>query len=134
MHTKQIGNISEAKVLARALELGYDVSLPFGEDCRYDMILDDRKELTRIQVKTGRLADGVIVFRTCSQNSQGKQRAKGKSYTAEEIDAFVVYCPELDKCFLVPVSIQLASQATLRVTEARNNQQEGIRLAKDFEF
>ncbi len=131
---KQIGNISEAKILARALELGYEVALPFGENCRYDMILDDRKELTRIQVKTGRLADGVVTFVTCSNNSQGAARGVRKEYTSEEIDAFAVFCPELEQCFLVPVTIGLTRMASLRVTEARNNQKQGIRLAKDFEF
>ena len=34
-------------------DAGYQVSTPFGENTRYDLVLDDGTTLTRLQCKTG---------------------------------------------------------------------------------
>jgi len=58
------GNISEAIVLARYLKAGFMVSTPFGVGAPYDMVVDTGASLFRVQVKTGRLRNGVIEFET----------------------------------------------------------------------
>jgi hypothetical protein len=45
------GDLAELKVAADLLERGCKVSLPFGEDCDYDLIADAGVVLHRIQVK-----------------------------------------------------------------------------------
>ena len=45
---KQKGDIGEAKCLAKMIELGIPVSLPFGDNQRYDMIIDVNGELKKI--------------------------------------------------------------------------------------
>ena len=130
MNPNQIGNISESKVLARALELGYEVSVPFGDNARYDLILDAEGTLTRAQVKTGRLKEGAIQFQSCYI----ADRYSRKDYTEQDIDVFAVYCPENDTCYVVPVGLCASRATSLRLHAARNNQKQGIRLAKDFEF
>ncbi len=54
MKTTQKGLISEAKVLARLVELGAKVLLPYGHDHPYDIAADVDGRLVRIQVKTAR--------------------------------------------------------------------------------
>ena len=44
---------------AALIEAGYAVSKPFGENQRYDLVIDDGETLARVQVKTGRLRNGV---------------------------------------------------------------------------
>ena len=71
-NTKRVGTISEAAVIMRFVKLGYRVSLPFGESTPYDLIVESPNDtLFRIQVKTGRLRNGVIRFAasdgTCSE-------------------------------------------------------------------
>jgi prevent-host-death family protein len=63
------------------------------------------------------------------------QRHVRTVYTPDEIDAIGIYCDELDRCFLVPISA-VPSQRTLglRLTPARNGQQACITLADDFDF
>jgi hypothetical protein len=56
--TKSIGDLSEAMVIAVLVRHGYLISIPFGENHRYDLIADDGERLLRIQVKTGRLRRG----------------------------------------------------------------------------
>ena len=60
--TKSIGELSELIVAAELGRAGYHVSLPLGESKRYDLIVDDGESLFRVQVKTGRLRNGAILF------------------------------------------------------------------------
>ena len=39
---KQKGNIGEAKCLAKMIELGIPVAIPFGDNERYDLIIEDK--------------------------------------------------------------------------------------------
>jgi hypothetical protein len=70
--TKSIGDLSEVMVLAALVRAGYRVSIPFGENHRYDVIADDGAQLLRIQVKTGRLRGGAINF-MCSSSHQHRR-------------------------------------------------------------
>lgn len=40
MNSKNKGNIGEAIILAEFIKYGIQVSLPFGDNARYDMIAD----------------------------------------------------------------------------------------------
>ena len=71
-NTKALGDRSEAVVLAELIQAGYKVSIPFGEDQRYDLILDDAGVLSRVQVKTDRLRDGAILFNCYSVHAGRK--------------------------------------------------------------
>lgn len=49
-------------------------------------------------------------------------------------ELFGVWCPELDTVYLVPVkSVPGGTDAHLRVSPTKNNQETGIRWAKDYE-
>ena len=45
MNSKDKGDIAEAFVTARLLEMGNSVSKPFGDNQRYDIIVDNKKDL-----------------------------------------------------------------------------------------
>lgn len=45
---KQKGNIGEAKCLAKMVELGIPVCLPFGDNERYDMVIEHEGKLKKI--------------------------------------------------------------------------------------
>ena len=52
--------------MAALWDAGYAVSVPFGENTRYDLVIDDGQRLARVQCKTGRLRKGAIIFKTAS--------------------------------------------------------------------
>jgi hypothetical protein len=55
---------------------GYLVSIPFGEDHRYDLVVEKDGILSRVQVKTGRLRNGVVMFNCYSSHGRvGKTAA-----------------------------------------------------------
>ena len=51
-----------------------------------------------------------------------------------EIEYFGVYCPDNDKCYLVPVDDVAKTVGILRVEPTLNNQSKGVRWAKDYEI
>lgn len=131
--TVTIGNIAEAHVLAALCDKFYTVLIPYGGGCRYDLLIDNDGQFTRVQCKNGCLRNGRILFKTCSvdRNWSGHS-SKERSYTADEIDAFGVYCPELGTVYLVPLKDCATSRVTLRINPPRNGQTKGIRYASDY--
>ena len=112
------------------LAWGYTVSVPFGV-ARYDLIAEINGELKRIQCKTGRLVNGAIEVKVVSRGYTGKGY-RNKVYHGE-IDLFGIYCPQTDKCYLVPIGNQMAA-ICLRIDPPKNNRVTGVRWAKDFEI
>ncbi len=112
---KAIGENSEAQALARLLGMGKVVLLPFGNNQRYDLVIDEGGVFIRAQVKTGRLRNGVVSFRTCSTNGF---TGVSKGYTGEA-DVFLVYCPENREVYQVPVAEVGREKAHLRVDSGK---------------
>ena len=110
MRPKHKGEVTEAIVLASLLKRGYSVSIPFGNNLRYDFILDDGKQLLRAQCKTGRLRNGTIIFNTASSGFRSiRYNYKGQA------DVFLVYCPGVKGVYIVPVEELGNCAACLRV-------------------
>ena len=132
LEPKQIGNLTELQCITAFFELGYKVSLPYGENCRYDFIADIDNKLIRVQVKTSKLSDDetTLTFscRSSNVNSKGCYR---KKYTPEEIDYFCTYYKGI--CYLIPVT-ECSLEKKLRLIEAKNNQQGRVNYAKDYEL
>ncbi len=134
-HPKAIGDRSTLAIMLALCEAGYDLLVPFGENTRYDLVIDDGTRLARVQCKTGRLRKGGITFNTCSSYAHHPNpRVVRRDYRGQ-IDYFAVFCPETRRSYLIPIAeVPLKRQARLRVHPARNNQQLGIRFAADFEI
>jgi len=49
---KRRGEIGEALFLAKAVTMGYGLATPWGDNLKYDMIVDTGKRLFRVQVKS----------------------------------------------------------------------------------
>jgi hypothetical protein len=128
--TKSIGERSELIVALALGRAGYLVAKPFGENSRYDLVIDDGKALFRVQVKTGRLRNGVIVFKTYSTHSHRKGVAC-KPYT-NEIDFFGVYCPALSSVYLIPIADTAPLSGTMRVHATKNGQYSNVRWAQPY--
>jgi hypothetical protein len=129
------GNIAEAKITASAIELGIGVCRPVGEGCRYDLIFDLRPRLLRVQCKSAPQNGDVIVVRyRTSRYTPGKGYVRSL-YGVDEVDAIAIYCPDLDRCYLLPFpEFAGCGFAHLRLERSRNNQERGVRMAADYEF
>lgn len=132
--TKIKGNTTEMECMLEFMKKGCQVSIPFGEDCRYDFIVDVNGKLLRIQCKTcsENIDDNGIVssihFRTVRQSGSNAKISTRTKYTKEEIDYFATSF--LGKCYLVPVE-QCSNEKTLRIIPPKNGQVKGITWLKN---
>ena len=119
-----------------ATRLGVPVYSPVHEHGRVDLVLDVGGRFWGVQCKWGNLsADRSVVvagLRTCRLTPNGYIYG---TYDASEVDLFAVYCGELDRCFLLPISrFEGLSYVHLRLTPARNGQVACTNLADNFDF
>jgi hypothetical protein len=130
MNTKEIGEISEANILAALVTNGWTVSKTFGDNKRYDMVAESPSSagLLRVQCKTGRLSDGVVAFSCCSK--EGRYNLK-KDYHGQ-IELFAVYCPENSKVYIVPIEDCGTSRMHMRVEYPRNNADTSVNWAAKY--
>jgi hypothetical protein len=130
MLPKVKGEITEAILLAKFIERGEVVLLPWGDNQRFDMVLYRNNSYLRIQCKTGRIKNNAIRFnvKSTNWNTLGQYSYKG------QIDYFAVYCPENKKCYLISVDDVGITEANLRLEIPKNGQKEKIKFAKDFEI
>lgn len=127
MSSKIKGDITESFITYAILNKKYKVSIPFGENCRYDLIMDDGKKLHKLQCKTGRIKEGSIVFNT-TNNVYGEDR----NYIGQ-IDAFMVFSHELKKVYYIPIKKAPKREMSLRVNKPKIKHP-NIKYAKDYEF
>lgn len=136
-HPKRVGDRTPmAEMLALELA-GYAVSMPFGENSRYDLIIEDGVSLARVQCKTGRLRAGAILFPTCSSYAHHRSAELSTRDYIGEIDYFAVYCAATSGVYLIPIAdAQLRRRGALRVRvdPPRNSQRRRIRFAADYEI
>jgi hypothetical protein len=128
MLTGEKGNLSEAKILAAFVVAGYLVSVPFGAGHKYDFVVDDTTRLLRIQCKTGRVKNGVLLFNAFSQSGNGAVKMSYRGLA----DSFAVLNPESDKVYLVPVDEVGVTDVSLRLTPTLNGQTRRVRWAEFY--
>ncbi len=130
-NSKTVGNIAEAQVLAALVKRGETVLLPYGDNERYDMVIDDDGNFLRVQCKNGRYKDGCITFSTCSSQVH---MGNGRYDYRGEAEFFGVYCRHTDKAYLVPVDEVGTGASRLRVEPTKNGQKKRVRMASDYEL
>lgn len=130
LDSKQKGNLTELECLIAFAKQGIKVSIPYGENCRYDFIIDVNGHLLRIQCKTSHQLDSQEGFTfKCESVVSTTSRITATKYTINEIDYFATI--DKGQCYLIPVE-ECGCHKTLRYQYPRNGQKKGICLAKDY--
>lgn len=130
MNSKEIGNVTEQQCITGLYEQGCDISIPFGNSQKYDLIMDYNGKLYKVQVKHANVkADDAISVKTRwqSHNSNGY---KYTSYTKDDVDFFATYYNGI--VYLIPIEECCSTEKILRLISAKNNQKTGINLASDY--
>jgi len=96
LSSKAKGEIGELAFLHKAASLGFGVTMTYGDNERYDFILDSGERLWRVQVKST-----YCLYRR-GYRTVG-YRGKRKAYTAKEIDFLVVYIAPRNIWYVIPV-------------------------------
>jgi len=137
-NNKTIGERSEAIIMAKLLEVGYGVLMPFGDNRRYDLVIEDADgSFFRIQCKTGWVENSgaYIQFKTASSyyHTKAGRTSHGRRDYRGQIDFFAVYCSDTRRVYLVPVNHVGTANASLRLLPTANKQEKNVRWAKDYE-
>jgi len=127
MNPKAVGELSEISTLQRLIVLGWSPSVPFGNNQRYDVVVERDDKLYKCQVKTGRIKNGVVQAKAVSM-AGGKTI---RSYQGE-IDVFLVWCPDNSKLYWVPIEHSNKKNIYLRLTPAKIKNELALK-AQDFE-
>lgn len=116
-------------------EVGFAVLVPFGENTRYDLVIDDGVKLAKVQCKTGRLRKGAVIWSMCSNyGHHSNPRLVHRDYQGQ-VDYFAVFCPETRGVYLIPMNdLPMRRQGNLRVVPSKNNQNKLIRDARLYEI
>ena len=130
LQSKQTGLITELQCMTYLYQLGYQVSVPYGENQRYDLIADINGKLIRLQCKSSSLSDDetYITFRCVSTRTNSNEAIRRK-YTPDEIDYFATFYN--NQCYLVPVT-ECSTTKNLRFVPPKNGQTKGISFATDY--
>lgn len=137
INTKILGNTTEMECMLECMKLGIQVSIPFGEDSRYDFIMDYNGKLYRIQSKhCSEIMDEdnqvvAVKFKTVRQSGSNASIHTRTKYTKDEIDFFST--SYAGKCYLVPVE-HCSNLKLLRIVPPKNGQLKGVSFLKDYEL
>jgi hypothetical protein len=96
--TNNKGDISEVAIMLDLIDKGYKVSIPYGHDCIYDLIVDRGNKLEKIQVKTATKDKNGLRIR-CRYRVGNIKSAK---YTKEDIDWIAAYDLSSKSCHYIP--------------------------------
>lgn len=117
LSSKDLGQLAEALFQYEAICKNLIISKPFGDNSKYDFIVDNSKTLFKVQVKS-----------TCTKRdnggyqikaSYGSKTAKTK-YTKEDIDILAVLVTDLKIWYFVPVK-ELSSPVIDVFPERKNS-------------
>ena len=101
MNSKRIGNIGEAKVLAKFVEMGIPIYIPFGDDEKADLIAEFDGKLNKIQVKTSiKSKNGCSIFDLTSSTAH-RTNGERRKYLNSEIDYFALSSLDRDKIYIM---------------------------------
>ncbi|HVS99156.1 MAG TPA: group I intron-associated PD-(D/E)XK endonuclease [Solirubrobacterales bacterium] len=132
---KRKGDLAELKVAADLTARDCRLSIPFGEDCDYDLIADFEGRLHRVQVKSAKSDSRVIAVKCLSHSLTAGRVRSIKHYTSKMVDWIVVYDLTTDRCYYIPswiLGVEGRSGLMLRLAPALNGQSLRIRRAEDY--
>ena len=123
-HTKTSGDIAELIVAAKFIKLGYTVCRPLSEHARYDLLIDDGKEILKVQVKARSMKNGSISIPKYTSN---------KVYEKGDFDLIAAYCIDTQEIAVLKFD-DLLDTTVLRVVPTKNNQTKNIRLFETYKI
>src|SRR5437899_12910009 len=97
---KQLGERSQAHIIAQLLEVGYTVLTPYGDSSRYDLVIEDANgQFWRVQCKTAWIEGGdkgFITFPTTSlrARSTNEKVTHSRAGYAVQVDYSGLYSRE----------------------------------------
>lgn len=127
MHTKLKGDIGELLVAKRLLEKGWNISFPYGENLRYDLIAERKGIMKRVQVKAVKPKNNVLQINCRSSNNWSVH-----NYKVTDFEVLAVADLDSNNVYFIPSKKIRHRLISLRLKAAKNSQSKKINFAEDF--
>lgn len=132
------GDIAEKLFELECIKRGIELFIPSASGGRIDYVTYSDNTFKRVQIKyISEYKGGIIISFTKPQNGRRDQNGKPiyKKYSSDEIDLFLVYCPDTNHWYNIPMSIAFKQRGiTLRISDEppKNNNMAMANFAKDY--
>lgn len=135
MNSKDKGNIGESIVLAEFIKRGIQVSIPFGDNARYDLIAEFNGKLNKIQVKyCNQLNDTGSVSCPCASSTNHTTNKHLSTYE-NDVDYMCFYLACWDIITIVPIEqIETKKTISFRLDKPKTTNQFSVNLVEDYSF
>lgn len=127
MHTKQKGNISELIVAQKCIDNGWNVAFPFGENQKYDLIIEKSGVCKRVQVKSLMPRDGALKINCRSSNNWSVYH-----YSKSDFEILAAVDLSCNEVYFIDSETMHRSQFNIRIVKSKNSQEKSINLAENF--
>lgn len=99
---KRRGEVAEARFIAKALSLGFNILKPFGDSNPYDCVVEHKGRLSRVQVKSAWTEHNNGAYHFTME--MGRTNKEGvRPYRADEVDFVAAYIAPEDAWFVIPI-------------------------------
>ncbi|HFA47711.1 MAG TPA: endonuclease [Bacteroidetes bacterium] len=123
MDTKLKGDIAEQQVVLYALKNGWGALNPIGDRLPYDLVLDIKGVLIKVQVKSAwfdaKRQNYVVDNRSTKTNRRKMIRAK---YSPADFDFAVIYIDDLDIFYIFPCEVFISYASEIHLVESEKRQ------------
>jgi len=121
MDTKLKADIAESAVITALLRRGFTVLKPIGDRLPYDLALDIKGKLLRIQVKSAWYYNGSYTVDT-RRTKTNRRRMLRMRYGDDDFDFAIIYIDRLNAFYVMPVSIFAAFKSGISLIETEKRQ------------
>ena len=123
--TKLRADIAESAVIVELLKRGFKVLRPVGDRLPYDLGVDVNGTLIRIQVKSAWYEASKRLYTVDVRRTKTNRRCmRRERYTSDDFDFAILYLPDQETCYVMPVEVFTSYQSGISLVESRKRQRE----------
>lgn len=123
MDTKLKADIAESAVITELLKRGFKVLQPVGDRLAYDLAVDLRGKLLRIQVKSAWFDKKAKCYAIDARRTKTNRRHMLRQYyNADDFDFAIIYLADLNIFYVIPVSVFANYKSTITFIESNKRQ------------
>ncbi len=127
MHTKLKGDIGQLIAAKEFLRRGWHVAFPYGENMKYDLIIEKEGIMKRVQVKACFPKKGSLRINFRSSNNWSVVQ-----YTKSDFDLVAAVDLESERVYFIPPDKFSSCMLNIRIDQAKNCQMKNINFAENF--
>ena len=118
MDTKLKGDIAEQAVIFQSLKNGWEVLKPVGDRLSYDLVLDVKSRLVKIQVKAAWFDEKSQNYVVDNRRTKTNRRKMVRDfYTSNDFDFAILYIDTLHVFYVIPVDVFISYGSAIHLVE-----------------